>query len=130
MQMVEQPAPQIDLPPAKQVFFIKYMLPTATTCLYIIIYAILCFIETHMMTVKVQQNMVDTPNHIDVQVVQWIPFRGIFKILTIDFTVSKILVSTGSPAITMVWQCLHTMASASFGNEILNMTLVSYCITL
>ena len=88
------------------------------------------FIETHMMTVKVQQNMVDTPNHIDVQVVQWIPFGGIFKIVTIGFTDSKILVSTGSPAITMVWQHLHIMASASFGNEILNMTLVSYCITL
>ena len=49
-----------------------------------------------MMTVKVQQNMVDTPNHIDVQVVQWIPFGGIFKIVTIGFTDSKILVSTGS----------------------------------
>ena len=77
---------------------------------------------------KVQQNMVDTPNHIDVQVVQWIPFGGIFKIVTIGFTDSKILVSTGSPAITIVWQHLHTMASASFGNEILNMTLVvSHC---
>ena len=102
MQMVEHPAPQINLPPAKQGFFIKYMLPTATTCLYTIIYAILCFIETQMMTVKVKQNMVDTPNHIDVQVVQWILFGGIFKILTIGFTDSKILVSTGSPAITMV----------------------------
>ena len=66
------------------------------------------FIETHMMIVKVQQNMVDTPNHIDVQVVQWIPFGAIFKIVTKGFTDSKILVSTGSPAITMVWQHLHT----------------------
>ena len=55
------------------------------------------------MTVKVQQNMADTPNHINVQVVQWIPFVGIFKIVTIGFTDYKNLVSTGSPAITMVW---------------------------
>jgi hypothetical protein len=107
MQMVEQPAP-----PAKQVF-IKHTLLTAITSLYIIIYAILYFIETHMMTIKVQQNTVDTPNHIDVQVVQWIQFGGIFKILTIGFTNSKILVSAGSPANTMVWQQLHAVASAT-----------------
>jgi len=50
------------LPPAKLAGFsslIKHTLPTATTHLYIIIFAILFYIETQMITINSCQNMVD-----------------------------------------------------------------------
>src|ERR1700733_1469067 len=67
------------LPPAKLVSFlllIKHALPTATTCVYIIIYTILFYIKTWMTTINGCQSEKNTVNNI----------REIRKILNLDLT--------------------------------------------